>query len=62
MGVKVALGSDSGAYRVNHASGLYDEISHFKKIGFSKVEIERMCLGNGMSALQLKATDLPYKL
>ena len=62
MGVKVALGSDSGAYRVNHASGLFDEISHFERIGFNKIQIERMCLGNAMSALQLKATDLPYKL
>lgn len=60
IGVKVALGSDSGAYRVNHGDGLYDEIAFFERIGFSRGVIEKMCIENGMSALKLKATDLPY--
>lgn len=60
MGVKIALGSDSGAYRVAHSSGLYDEIAFFERTGLSKMQIEKMCFENGMSALKLKATDLPY--
>lgn len=60
MGVKVALGSDSGAYGVGHGSGLLNEITHFERIGFGKMEIERMCIQNGMRALQLTATEMPY--
>ncbi len=47
IGVKIALGSDAGAYGVSHGSGLLDEVKHFKRIGFSRQQIERMCMENG---------------
>jgi imidazolonepropionase-like amidohydrolase len=56
IGVKIALGSDSGAYRVGHGSGLLDEIVHFEKIGFSRRQIEHMCYENGLKALQKERT------
>lgn len=62
MGVKLALGSDSGAYGVGHGSGLCDEINHFERIGFGRMEIERMCIQNGMRALKLTAAEMPYDL
>jgi imidazolonepropionase-like amidohydrolase len=54
IGVKVALGSDSGAYRVYHGSGLLSEIEHFKRAGLKIEEIEKMCFENGAEALGLK--------
>ena len=54
LGVKVALGSDSGAYGVDHGSGLMDEIAHFSKIGLSQTDMEK-CMKNGLEALALKS-------
>ncbi|NMA85437.1 MAG: amidohydrolase family protein [Epulopiscium sp.] len=53
IGGSVALGSDAGAYKVQHGSGLLDEIHHFEKIGFDRKEIEKMCFENGAKALNL---------
>lgn len=58
MGIKVVLGSDAGAYRVGHGSGLIDEIEHFKRIGLKQEEIEKMCLENGLEALGLQFDEL----
>jgi len=58
IGGIVALGSDAGAYSVNHASGLLDEIAHFEEIGLDKVEIEKMSLENGAKALKLVLADI----
>jgi hypothetical protein len=52
IGVKIALGSDAGAYRVGHGSGLLDEIAHFEKIGFNRQQIKQMCYENGLRALE----------
>lgn len=52
-GVKVALGSDAGAYRVSHGVGLLDEIHLFEEIGFTRNKIEKMAFENGMLALNL---------
>lgn len=51
LGVKIALGSDAGAYKVGHGSGLIDEINHFIRAGFCRYEIEKMCSENGARAL-----------
>lgn len=51
LGVKVALGSDAGAYAVGHGSGLLDEIGYFKKLGIAEDEVKRMCSENGARAL-----------
>lgn len=58
IGVKIALGSDSGAYRVYHGSGLMDEISHFEDIGFSRQQVEKMCFENGLKVLHLNKSEL----
>ncbi|WP_242655064.1 amidohydrolase family protein [Clostridium carboxidivorans] len=53
MGVKIALGSDAGAYAVPQVTGIFDEINHFENIGFSKNAVLKMCLENGSSSLKL---------
>ncbi|MDH7565617.1 MAG: amidohydrolase family protein [Clostridiales bacterium] len=58
IGVKVALGSDAGAYLVGHGSGLLDEVEHFERAGLKRGDIERMCLENGAKALQLKDFEI----
>lgn len=58
MGVKIALGSDAGAYGVYHGSGLLDEVAHFERIGFSKQQIEKMSFENGAKALQLSNQEI----
>lgn len=58
MGGNVALGSDAGAYKVHHGSGLLDEIQHFEKIGIDQGEVEKICFENGAKALQLEMDTL----
>ncbi|WP_312891145.1 amidohydrolase family protein [Clostridium thailandense] len=53
IGVKIALGSDAGAYRVGHITGIFDEIKHFNDIGFDKDTVLKMCVENGSKALNL---------
>lgn len=53
MGVKIALGSDAGAYAVGQVTGIFNEIKHFENIGFSKDTVLKMCLENGSAALKL---------
>ncbi|MCC5912416.1 MAG: amidohydrolase family protein [Clostridiaceae bacterium] len=53
MGVKVALGSDAGAYGVGHGDGLLDEIKHFQGIGLDKTTVESICRKNGDEILAL---------
>lgn len=58
IGTRIALGSDAGAYKVEHGSGLIDEIKHFQEIGLSMPQIERMCFENGAKALKLSVDQL----
>ena len=53
MGTKIALGSDAGAYAVEHGQGLFHEMKHLQKIGFSREELEKICSENGAKALKL---------
>lgn len=53
IGVKIALGSDAGAYCVGHVTGIFDEIKHFENIGFSRDAVLKMCLENGSEALKI---------
>lgn len=53
IGVKIALGSDAGAYCVSQVTGIFDEIKHFQDIGFSKDTVLKMCLENGSEALKI---------
>lgn len=53
IGVRIALGSDAGAYAVHHGEGLLNEIEHLEKIGFDRRVIEKMCLENGIRALKI---------
>ncbi|ABR49989.1 amidohydrolase [Alkaliphilus metalliredigens QYMF] len=61
LGCNVVLGSDSGAYGVDHGKGLFDEMAHFEKIGLNRYEIEKMCLENGTKALKLDRSVLQKK-
>lgn len=53
LNVKMAIGSDSGCYRVFHGQGLLDEINHFCKCGIKKEEIVKMNIDNGKIACGL---------
>lgn len=53
IGVRIALGSDAGAYRVGHINGILDEIRHFNDIGFDREKVLKMCSENGRNALKI---------
>ena len=42
LNVRLGVGTDSGAYQVPHADGLYDEMDWMVKAGIPKVEVYRM--------------------
>lgn len=54
IGVKIALGSDAGAYCVGQVTGIFDEIKHFEDMGFGKETVLKMCLENGAEALKIE--------
>lgn len=58
IGVKMALGSDAGAYKVLHGKGFYDEVAHFEYAGICKEAIYKMALENGAKALGLEASEI----
>jgi len=58
IGALIALGSDAGAYAVEHGQGLWDEMEHLQKIGLDHQEIAKISLHNGIKALKLKAHEL----
>lgn len=58
MGLRVALGSDAGAYRVGQVTGLLDELEHFERAGLKRPEIEKMCLENGAAALGVSPGEI----
>lgn len=51
MGVKIAVGSDAGSYRVYHGAGFEDEVRHITKVGLSQDEVCEMAFENGVKAL-----------
>ncbi|MDN5332692.1 MAG: hypothetical protein PWP45_1917 [Tepidanaerobacteraceae bacterium] len=51
LGVKVAVGSDSGSSGVHHVQGFFDEVRHLKKCGIYEKEIYKMAFENGLKAL-----------
>jgi imidazolonepropionase-like amidohydrolase len=57
IGVKVAIGSDAGAYGVYHGSGFFDECRHMRNCGISEEEIHKI-FQNGAKALGLKASEI----
>ncbi|MTI56905.1 amidohydrolase family protein [Geosporobacter ferrireducens] len=58
IGVRIAVGSDAGAYGVLHGSGFFDEISHMVKAGLSEKTVYEMACENGIKALQIKAEEI----
>lgn len=58
MGVKIAVGSDAGAYKVRHAQGFYDEIDHFEKAGICIGKSHELAFYNGVQALGLKGREI----
>jgi len=51
IGVKIAVGSDAGAYGVHHGQGFYDETGYFKMAGVNYGEAIKMAFENGAKAL-----------
>lgn len=60
IGVKIAIGSDSGASGVYHGKGFFDEIEHLKEAGVSKNELNKMIFSNGIECLKLKDNEIKY--
>ena len=60
IGVKIAVGSDAGAYGVRHKTGFFDEVKHLVKVGLSEKAIYQMAYENGMSALQIKSEEIKH--
>lgn len=60
MGIKMAVGSDSGCHGVLHVDGTFDEINHFVKAGIKKEEVIKMSIKNGMKACNLSEGEKKY--
>jgi predicted amidohydrolase YtcJ len=58
MGVKIAVGSDAGSYRVYHGSGFFDELIYLNKSGIGKEELMRIAYENGVSALRISQKEI----
>ncbi|WP_206708700.1 amidohydrolase family protein [Koleobacter methoxysyntrophicus] len=58
IGVKIAVGSDSGSYGVYHGQGFFDEVMHMGKCGISKKQVYKMAFENGVKALDIKSSEL----
>ncbi|NTW71503.1 MAG: amidohydrolase family protein [Eubacteriaceae bacterium] len=58
LGVKIAVGSDSGAYRVYHGSGFFDELIYLNKAGIRKKELMVMAHKNGLEALNITQEEI----
>ncbi|MCG0276680.1 MAG: amidohydrolase family protein [Thermosediminibacteraceae bacterium] len=58
LGVKIAIGSDSGSFGVYHSRGFFDEVRHIKKCGISENQIFKMAFENGLKALNIKPSEL----
>ncbi|HCX65723.1 MAG TPA: amidohydrolase, partial [Eubacteriaceae bacterium] len=58
LGVNIAVGSDSGAYRVYHGSGFFDELIYLNKAGIKKKELMKCMYQNGKKALRLSDQEI----
>ncbi|WP_148866710.1 amidohydrolase family protein [Thermosediminibacter litoriperuensis] len=58
LGVKIAIGSDSGSFGVYHSQGFFDEVKHIKKCGISENQIFKIAFVNGIKALGIKHLEL----
>lgn len=56
--IKIAVGSDAGAYGVAHGTGYFDEVRHFIRMGLKEEEIHNLALENGVAALGLTAEEI----
>ena len=64
LGVKLAVGSDAGAYKVLHGSGFFDEIIYMNKAGIKKKPLMKLAYDNGVKALNITNKDMEkvYKI
>ena len=60
MGVKIAVGSDSGCYNVRHVKGTFDEVNHLMKSGIKKQDVINMAMENGIKACNLNNDEIAY--
>lgn len=57
LGVKIAVGSDAGAYHVYHGSGFFDELIYLNKAGIRKKDLMELAYTNGLDALGITAEE-----
>ena len=58
IGVKIAVGSDAGAYRVYHGSGFFDELIYLNKSGIRKRDLLSMACNNGAEVLGITKNEM----
>jgi imidazolonepropionase-like amidohydrolase len=58
MGVKIAVGSDAGAYKVFHGSGFFDELIYLNKAGIRKRDLMELAYTNGLEALGITGEEI----
>lgn len=57
LGVKIAVGSDAGAYHVYHGSGFFDELIYLNKAGIRKKDLMELAYNNGLEALGISLDE-----
>lgn len=60
LGVKIAVGSDAGAYRVYHGAGFFDELVYLNKAGIRKRDLMQLAYDNGREALGITDEDTRF--
>ncbi|WP_099189904.1 amidohydrolase family protein [Tepidibacter mesophilus] len=60
VGVKIAVGSDSGCYNVRHVQGTFDEMNHLIKSGIKEDDVINMAIENGIKACNLNSNEIEY--
>ncbi|MPW26606.1 amidohydrolase family protein [Alkalibaculum sp. M08DMB] len=58
IGVKLAVGSDAGAYKVCHGSGFFDELIYMNKAGIKKQPLMDLAYENGLRALNITSKEM----
>lgn len=58
LGVKIAVGSDAGAYRVYHGAGFFDELIYLNKAGIRKRDLMQLAYDNGMDVLGITQEEV----
>ncbi|MFZ7132746.1 MAG: amidohydrolase family protein [Eubacteriales bacterium] len=58
LGVKIAVGSDAGAYHVYHGSGFFDELLYLNKAGIGRKVLMEISYQNGIQSLNMSQEEI----